>query len=83
MSHLIHNPNEAQAAMIARAGRVAKQLEAGDSLHYVATEDELDNPVFCSYLDSLVFECHVCNQWFPQRENATPDAAEWTCRECL
>jgi hypothetical protein len=36
----------------------------------------------CLELDSIVFECQCCNNWFHQRDNATKDSSEWTCRDC-
>lgn len=44
--------------------------------------DALDDMEFLKRLDLLVFCCVKCNWWKRQRENATPDAAEWACKEC-
>lgn len=34
-------------------------------------------------LDSIAFECHVCNHWFAQADNATPNVSQWACKECV
>lgn len=33
-------------------------------------------------LDRIEFQCAFCHYWKPQRENATPDDAQWYCQEC-
>lgn len=42
-----------------------------------------DDDDFLKMLDSIVFCCRDCGWWKRQRENATPDAAEWVCKECI
>lgn len=34
-------------------------------------------------IDRLEFQCVFCGWWKPQRENATPDGAQWACKECV
>ena len=46
------------------------------------TAEVVDDAEFLKYLDSMVFCCVSCNWWHRQRENATPDGAEWECQEC-
>lgn len=33
-------------------------------------------------LDRIEFQCTFCACWKPQRENATPNDAQWKCQEC-
>jgi hypothetical protein len=37
----------------------------------------------CTALDSIAFECATCNLWFPAAQNATPEGAQWYCKECV
>lgn len=41
------------------------------------------NRDFCRHLDTIIFMCVQCGWWKPQRENATPNASEWACQECV
>lgn len=74
---------------ITLAARAAQKLEyTTDSLEELAEKDpEIDEVVntkeFLKYFDSMIFCCTTCNWWKRQRENATPDAAEWQCQECF
>lgn len=72
---------------IALAARAAEKLcDTTEDLAMLSeTEDFegcIDNPDFCKALDVMIFMCAECNWWKRQRENATPDAAEWVCQEC-
>lgn len=73
---------------IALAARAAEKLEyTTDSLEDLADKDPeidavRDNMEFLQALDTMIFCCTTCNWWKRQRENATPDAAEWECQEC-
>ena len=74
--------------VLALAARAAGMLEnTSDSLEDLAERDArtavvVDDAEFLKYLDSMVFCCVSCNWWHRQRENATPDGAEWECQEC-
>jgi hypothetical protein len=74
--------------VIAVAARAAGILEGtSDSLEDLAERDAeiaevVDLKKFLLALDSMVFCCVSCNWWKRQRENATPDGAEWECQEC-
>jgi hypothetical protein len=75
--------------VIALAARAAEKLEyTTDSLEDLADKDPeieavRDDARFLQALDSMIFCCVTCNWWKRQRENATPDAAEWECQECF
>jgi hypothetical protein len=75
--------------VIALAARAAQKLEyTTDTLEELAEKDDEiaevgDNKEFLKYFDSMIFNCTTCNWWKRQRENATPDAAEWQCQECF
>lgn len=43
----------------------------------------IDNLEFLRNIDRVEFQCNFCSYWKPQRENGTPDASTWTCKECL
>lgn len=43
----------------------------------------LDSVEMRRELDKLCFQCNFCSYWKPQRENGTPDASTWTCKECV
>lgn len=62
---------------------LAQRLQAGFGTD-IGLSDEIEALSLkeAKQLDTIVFECSVCNHWFHQRDNATPDAAEWTCKEC-
>lgn len=68
---------------ISKIVELANRLEAG-----FGTDTELGDVIDnlskdeCKLLDTLVFECDVCNHWFRQRDNATPNNARWECKEC-
>jgi len=74
--------------VIALAAKAAQKLEyTTDSLEDLADNDEtvaavVDDQRFLQALDSMVFCCVTCNWWKRQRENATPDGAQWECQEC-
>lgn len=34
----------------------------------------------CAYLDSIAFECTICNQWFATAERRGEH--EWVCKDC-
>jgi len=74
--------------VIALAAKAAQKLEyTTDSLEDLADNDEaisavVDDQRFLQALDSMVFCCVTCNWWKRQRENATPDGAQWYCQEC-
>jgi len=74
--------------VIALAAKAAQKLEyTTDSLEDLADNDETvaavaDDQRFLQALDSMVFCCVTCNWWKRQRENATPDGAQWECQEC-
>jgi hypothetical protein len=74
---------------ITRAIEAAMKLEyTTDTLEHLAELDPriaevADDREFLKMLDSIVFCCVSCGWWKRQRENATPDAAEWKCVECL
>jgi hypothetical protein len=74
--------------VIALAARAAEKLEyTTDSLDDLADNDPeidgvRDDARFLQVFDSMIFCCTTCNWWKRQRENATPDAAEWECQEC-
>lgn len=76
------------SGIVALAARAAGKLEyTTSSLEEVAEHDPeiaevVDGTEFLKYLDSMVFCCVSCNWWKRQRENATPDGAEWECQEC-
>jgi len=36
----------------------------------------------CRALDTIAFECAVCNHWFPVVQMHDPSAAQFTCKEC-
>lgn len=58
---------------------LAERLFGNGDVDYEVQELSLEE---CRELDTLVFECRQCNNWFYQRDNATPDGAEWICKEC-
>lgn len=37
----------------------------------------------CVALDTIVFECHTCNHWFPMIDRREGDNGNWYCRECF
>lgn len=66
--------------------------EAAGKLEYTTNDLEslgekfteaADDTEFLKRLDLLVFCCVRCNWWKRQRENGTPEAAEWVCKECV
>ncbi len=75
--------------VIALAVRAAQKLEyTTDSLEELRERDDeidavADDSRFLAAFDSMVFCCVSCNWWKRQRENATPNAAEWECQECV
>lgn len=34
-------------------------------------------------VDRIEFQCAFCSYWKPQRENATLNASQWYCLECV
>ena len=46
--------------------------------------DEVDSLLAdeCKVLDGMAFRCASCDQWYDINEKATPDAAEWHCKDC-
>jgi hypothetical protein len=74
---------------LALAARAAEKLEyTTGSLEEIAEADEeiaevVDSKEFLEHFDSMIFCCTRCHWWKRQRENATPDAAEWVCQECI
>jgi hypothetical protein len=72
----------------ALAARAAEKLEGTcDGLEDLVERDAeiaevADLKTFLQYLDTMVFCCVSCNWWYRQRENATPDGAEWECHAC-
>lgn len=76
--------------IIALAARAAQKLEGYcmDDLNTVAENDDeiaevVNDSRFLRAFDSMIFQCKTCGYWMRQRENATPDAAEWECQECF
>jgi hypothetical protein len=67
--------------MTALATRAAERLQGSSETiarlgeEYEAAESDF---VFCAVLDSLVFECDCCNNWFEQNEMAS----DWKCEGC-
>jgi hypothetical protein len=74
---------------LALAARAAGKLEyTADTLEHIADHDAEIAEVmygkdFLEHFDSMIFCCVRCGWWKRQRENATPDAAEWVCQECV
>lgn len=76
---------------LALAGRAAARLDhtTDDLAEFCSREGNEqfegcdDNHDFCKHLDTMIFLCVCCGWWKPQRENATPDASEWACQECV
>jgi hypothetical protein len=58
-----------------------KLMASGLPAEYSDEVDELSRAE-CAALDSIAFECQVCNHWFPQSQNATKDSARWLCTDC-
>lgn len=72
-------PTVTVADMMARAREVAEDLRGtAESLTAFATEDEINDSIFCAELDLLVFECRVCGWWHDESE----EDDEETCQEC-
>lgn len=59
--------------------QLAERLQAYGDEQYEVPELSAEE---CKELDSIVFECSGCNQWFHQRDNATKNGAEWFCADC-
>jgi hypothetical protein len=75
--------------VLALAAQAAAKLDyTTDDLDLLAERDErfaavLNDRDFLKHLDTLEFCCTTCEFWKPQRENATPDGAQWQCKECF
>jgi hypothetical protein len=74
---------------------VALAARAASKLEYTTLDLEIDivendeqiaavygTERFSTALDTMVFQCKTCSYWKRQRENATPNAAQWQCQEC-
>jgi len=75
-------------ALAAKAAEILIGRGNGDDLNVLADEDEeidavRDDSGFLKALDTIAFQCPGCGFWFRQRENATPNGAEWRCQECV
>ncbi len=74
-------------ALAAKAAQILIDRGNGDDLEAIREEYSdidavADDRDFLKALDTIAFQCVSCSFWFRQRENATPDAAEWKCQEC-
>mgnify|MGYP001604808864 CR=1 FL=1 len=68
-------------AIIERAKIVAYGLMGTTSnIQNVATEKELNDSVFCSILDDIVFECTECGWWCSTDERSSVD--DFICDQC-
>jgi hypothetical protein len=36
----------------------------------------------CRVLDTMVFECTTCNQWFDITEQHEDESGQWVCTDC-
>lgn len=77
--------------IISLAAEAAKRLEYTTIDLQFFCEDE-DNEKFggldkckdfTDHLDQMIFMCAFCGWWKRQRENGTPDGAQWFCQECI
>lgn len=78
-------PSNWEAHMIALAQSAAEQLEGtSKGIHDLGIEYEeaINDIIFCSKLDELVFECQCCNNWFEQSQMADRKDGEWICEDC-
>lgn len=77
--------------VIALAAALAHKLDyTTDDLNEVCEregnerfEDCPNNRDVLRELDRIEFQCTFCATWKPQRENATPNDAQWFCQECV
>lgn len=71
----------AYEVMVARAREVGDQLRgSGKSLHDVASDEEMQDTIFCAELDSHVFCCSCCDWWCAISEMSP--IVEGDCNEC-
>lgn len=71
--------------MTPTARHIAERLSGtADSLvtvlEYYGAAHLQDDAAFCEELDSLVFECSVCNWWHDQSEMSKSE--DWVCEDC-
>lgn len=64
--------------------RIAAEKLQGSSASIASLGEEFEalesNGEFCATLDSLVFCCTCCDNWFEQSEMS--DTEDWVCEDC-
>lgn len=70
-----------------KARIIAEELQGTcNSLQFALESHEWDgadnSQDFCDTLDSLVFECKVCNWWCETSEMSHDEEHDWECEDC-